>query len=458
MANNNFSSSPNFSLVNPYRNGTNSLNKKYFKQQHSVVSMGCKSVMDYALIATNTRKVTNAAILSSRCMELDKVGETKEGWADDHKIGDWADDCDDTFYYEWCSWLVEMLQPIVASAETPTYISVPAKTVLFFVKLCVGKHKKETKKIFLDQLVGLEAPRAEMKEILQRLQDSCESHVLTPTGVLLWGSSGTGKTTLSHALAREAEASFLPIAGEDLLRDEKGVGKLNIIFSEARDSARSIIFIDGLEAVKAVKKLIGQMDKCVSDGAVVLVVATAEKLHLMDEKLMDYMSTMIELKKPNLQTRQDMANVIIQKQETEVPEGEKETVMKYIASEMDGCWCPHDLEDKRIKKEAWSDRWKDIMEDLITPPCNNNIMSIVKKLVLAACVYYIWNERNRRLFRDEKKSYKEVLKEIINNIRFKMACFSVKGSSMVNGVYNQWQVPMNIKKSNETVIGKWIEK
>ncbi|PWA52901.1 peptidase M41 [Artemisia annua] len=268
--------------------------------------------------------------------ETNAAENNYKGWADDHKIGDWADDCDDTFYYEWCSWLVEKLQPIVASAETPTYISVPAKTVLFFVKLCVGKHKKETKQIFLDQLVGLEAPRAEMKEILQRLQDSCESHVLTPTGVLLWGSSGTGKTTLAHALAREAEASFLPVAGEDLLRDEKGVGKLNSIFSEARDSARSIIFIDGLEAVKAVKKLIEHMDRCVSDGAVVLVVATAEKLHLVDEKLMDYMSTMIELKKPNLQTRQDMANVIIQKQETEVPEGEKETVVKYIASEMDG--------------------------------------------------------------------------------------------------------------------------
>ena len=79
--------------------------------------------------------------------------------------------------------------------------------------------------------------------------------MLTPAGVLLWGPSGTGKTTLAHALAREAEASFLPVAGEDLLRDEKGFGKLNSIFSEARKSARSIIFIDSVEAVKAVKQV-----------------------------------------------------------------------------------------------------------------------------------------------------------------------------------------------------------
>ena len=113
---------------------------------------------------------------------------------------------------------------------------------------------------------------------------------------------------------------------------------------------------------------------------------------------------------------------------------------------------------KRIKKEAWFDRWKEIMEDLITLPCNNNIMSILRRLVIAASIYYIWSERNRRLFSDEKKSYKEVLKEIINNIIFKLACFTVKGSYMVYEVYNQWQVPMNIRKNKETVIEEWIDK
>ncbi|GJU60743.1 ATPase, AAA-type, core, P-loop containing nucleoside triphosphate hydrolase [Tanacetum coccineum] len=296
---------------------------------------------------------TSAAILRRQCMELDKVGETMEesgvqkkeennaakdnyrGRADDQKIGDWADDFDDTFYDRWCSWLVERLEPMVASAETPMYINVPAKTVLFFVKLCVGKHKKETKQIAFDHLVGLEAPRAEMKEVVYFAAFTRKPWATcADTNWCL--TIGSLKTSLAHALAREAEASFLPVAGEDLLRDEKGIGKLNSIFNEARESAPSIIFIDGVEAVKAVKKLTEQMDKCVSDGAVVLVVATAEKLHRVDDKLMNYLPTMIELKKPNLQTRQDMANVIIQKQETEVPEGEKETFVKCIASEMDG--------------------------------------------------------------------------------------------------------------------------
>ena len=90
-------------------------------------------------------------------------------------------------------------------------------------------------------------------------------------------------------------------------------------------------------------------------------------------------------------------------------------------------------------------------------PCNNNIMSIMRRLVHAACVYYIWTERNKRIFSNEKKDYKEVLKDIINNIRFKMASLTVKESNMVIEVYKQWQVPMNIRKSNDTVMEIWVE-
>ncbi|PWA39286.1 reverse transcriptase domain, Reverse transcriptase zinc-binding domain protein [Artemisia annua] len=96
---------------------------------------------------------------------------------------------------------------------------------------------------------------------------------------------------------------------------------------------------------------------------------------------------------------------------------------------------------KRIKKDEWSDKWKEILFDISEMPCNNNIMSIMRRLVLAACVYYIWTERNKRIFSNEKKDYKEVLKDIISNIRFKMASLTVKDSNMVNEVYKQWKSP-----------------
>ena len=44
---------------------------------------------------------------------------------------------------------------------------------------------------------------------------------------------------------------------------------------------------------------------------------------------------------------------------------------------------------KRIKKEEWTDNWKEIIDDMVRMPCNKIIMSVLRRVVLAACVYYI---------------------------------------------------------------------
>ena len=85
-------------------------------------------------------------------------------------------------------------------------------------------------------------------------------------------------------------------------------------------------------------------------------------------------------------------------------------------------------------------------------------MSVLGRIVVAACVYYIWCERNKRLFSGEKRSYKEVKKAILNNVRFKLACLTVKESKKAADVYDQWQVPMNIRMQNESVIEQWKDK
>ncbi|GKA89031.1 hypothetical protein Tco_0810843 [Tanacetum coccineum] len=61
--------------------------------------------------------------------------------------------------------------------------------------------------------------------------------------------------------------------------------------------------------------------------------------------------------------------------------------------------------------------------------CNKSIMTILRRIVFAASVYYIWNERNKRLFGNEKRSQNEVLLTIINNIRMKLASLKVKNST-----------------------------
>lgn len=58
-------------------------------------------------------------------------------------------------------------------------------------------------------------------------------------------------------------------------------------------------------------------------------------------------------------------------------------------------------------------KWYDIIQDLTNSHNGNNIWSVVKRLILAASVYCIWNERNCMIFRDESKSHEGVANRII---------------------------------------------
>jgi 26S proteasome regulatory subunit T5 len=72
-----------------------------------------------------------------------------------------------------------------------------------------------------------------------------------PKGVLLYGPPGMGKTLLARACAAQTNASFLKLAGPQLVQMYIGEGA-NLIreaFSLAREKAPSIIFIDEIDAI-----------------------------------------------------------------------------------------------------------------------------------------------------------------------------------------------------------------
>jgi len=72
-----------------------------------------------------------------------------------------------------------------------------------------------------------------------------------PSGVLLYGPPGTGKTMLAKAVANETDATFIKMAGSELVRKFIGEGSRLVrdLFEMAREREPAIIFIDEIDAI-----------------------------------------------------------------------------------------------------------------------------------------------------------------------------------------------------------------
>ncbi|KAH8678058.1 P-loop containing nucleoside triphosphate hydrolase protein [Xylariales sp. PMI_506] len=73
----------------------------------------------------------------------------------------------------------------------------------------------------------------------------------SPSGVLLWGPPGCGKTLLAKAVANEARANFISVKGPELLNKYVGESERSVrqVFTRARSSAPCILFFDELDAL-----------------------------------------------------------------------------------------------------------------------------------------------------------------------------------------------------------------
>ncbi|MCJ1232585.1 hypothetical protein MMC14_000538 [Varicellaria rhodocarpa] len=75
--------------------------------------------------------------------------------------------------------------------------------------------------------------------------------ITAPTGVLLWGPPGCGKTLLAKAVANESKANFISIKGPELLNKYVGESERAVrqVFVRARSSIPCVIFFDELDAL-----------------------------------------------------------------------------------------------------------------------------------------------------------------------------------------------------------------
>jgi ribosome biogenesis ATPase len=78
-----------------------------------------------------------------------------------------------------------------------------------------------------------------------------ELGLTTPTGVLLCGPPGCGKTLIAKAMANEAGINFISVKGPELLNMYVGESEraVRVCFERARNSAPCVIFFDELDAL-----------------------------------------------------------------------------------------------------------------------------------------------------------------------------------------------------------------
>eukprot|EP01026_Neomeris_dumetosa_P082156 TRINITY_DN934_c0_g1_i13.p1 TRINITY_DN934_c0_g1~~TRINITY_DN934_c0_g1_i13.p1 ORF type:complete len:427 (+),score=90.13 TRINITY_DN934_c0_g1_i13:35-1315(+) len=124
-----------------------------------------------------------------------------------------------------------------------------------------------------------------------------------PKGVLLYGPPGTGKTLIARAIASETEATFLKLAGPQLVQMFIGDGAKLVrdAFALAKEKSPCIIFIDEVDAIgtkrfdseksgdrevqRTMLELLNQLDGFSSSESVKVIAAT-NRADVLDPALM----------------------------------------------------------------------------------------------------------------------------------------------------------------------------
>jgi transitional endoplasmic reticulum ATPase len=105
-----------------------------------------------------------------------------------------------------------------------------------------------------DALVLPETTKAQLQQLQAVIEDPESARrfgIDPPTGLLLAGPPGTGKTTVAKVLAAQARCSFYPVSGADVMSKWVGESEGNIrrLFERARANRPSIVFIDEIDAI-----------------------------------------------------------------------------------------------------------------------------------------------------------------------------------------------------------------
>ncbi len=149
-----------------------------------------------------------------------------------------------------------------------------------------------------------------------------------PSGVLLHGPPGTGKTMLAKAVANQTDATFIKMAGSELVHKFIGEGAKLVrdLFELARQQEPAVVFIDEIDAIAAKRtesktsgdaevqrtmmQLLAEMDGFEERGQISIIAAT-NRFDMLDRAILrpGRFDRLIEVPEPDIEGRTQILSI-----------------------------------------------------------------------------------------------------------------------------------------------------
>ncbi len=173
---------------------------------------------------------------------------------------------------------------------------------------------------------GIDEQMEEVRETVEMPIESPEMFdevgIDPPSGVLLHGPPGTGKTMLAKAVANQTDATFIKMAGSELVHKFIGEGAKLVrdLFELARQQEPAVVFIDEIDAIAAKRtesktsgdaevqrtmmQLLAEMDGFEDRGQISIIAAT-NRFDMLDRAILrpGRFDRLIEVPKPDFDGR-----------------------------------------------------------------------------------------------------------------------------------------------------------